>query len=256
MNEMNQVQVDEIDLFELLQTLWDGKWLISAFVAIAVLLGGFLFLQNQKYQSKVIYSIDTIPPFYEANKALTDFQRKFYSVSVFNEWKQNNSNTSIVFEDFSTNESVDGFLVSKSQSKQLATFGSEKHDGSFVLIESNQLAISDDFFKYATHINGLLKAEYIERAKDELNIIETRFKDFSTANDAIISQILTIDRYVVSAEKGSSVLSIRRPTMPKKVSPKSFFILAISIVLGGMVGVFFILVRNVIKKRKEHLAKA
>ena len=30
---------DEIDLFELFQTLWDGKRLISAFVAVAVLLG-------------------------------------------------------------------------------------------------------------------------------------------------------------------------------------------------------------------------
>lgn len=256
MNEMNQVQVDEIDLFELLQTLWDGKWLISAFVAIAVLLGGFLFLENQKYQSKVIYSIDTIPPFYEANKALTDLQRKFYSVSVFNEWKQNNSNTSIVFEDFSTNESVDGFVVSKSQSKQLATFGSDKHDGSFVLIESNQLAISDDFFKYVTHINGLLKAEYIERAKDELNIIETRFKKFSTASDVIISQILAIDRYIVSTEKGANVLSIQRPTMPEKASPKPSLILAVSAVLGGIIGVFFTLIRNAIAKRKKSFSKA
>ena len=29
MNKMNQVQDDEIDLFELFQTLWDGKWPIS-----------------------------------------------------------------------------------------------------------------------------------------------------------------------------------------------------------------------------------
>jgi len=33
-------------------------------------------------------------------------------------------------------------------------------------------------------------------------------------------------------------------------------ILALSIVLGGVVGVFFILVRNAITKRKEQLAKA
>ena len=39
MNEINQVQDDEIDLFELLQTLWDGKWLISAFVVLATLIG-------------------------------------------------------------------------------------------------------------------------------------------------------------------------------------------------------------------------
>jgi len=44
--------------------------------------------------------------------------------------------------------------------------------------------------------------------------------------------------------------------MPKKVSPKSSLILAMSVVLGGMVGVVFILVRYAIMKRKERLAKA
>ena len=91
MKQMKQMQDDEIDLFELFQTLWDGKWLISAFVAIAVLLGGgFLLSKDALYESKLSYSVDTIPPFYEANKASTDFQNKFYSVSVFEEWKKDN----------------------------------------------------------------------------------------------------------------------------------------------------------------------
>ena len=249
---MNQVQDDEINLFELFQTLWDGKWLISAFVAIAVLLGGaFLLSKDAVYESKLIYSVDTIPPFYKENKVSTDFQKKFYSVSVFEEWKKNNGDTSLVFDDFSETEVVDGFVLSKDEGAQLATIASEKKGGSFVLVKSNQFPLLDDFFKYATHINTVLKKEYIQRAKQELNIIETRFKDFSTANDSIILNILSIDRYIVSAEKGSSVFAIQRPTMPKKVSPKSFPILALSVVLGGMVGVFFILVRNVIAKRKE-----
>ena len=251
MNEMNQVQDDEIDLFELFKTLWDGKWLISAFVAIALLLGsGFLLLKDAVYESKLIYSLDTIPPFYRADKASTDFQNKFYSASVFEEWKQNN-NTSLVFEDFSATKVVDGFVLSKDENEQLAKVVSEKKGDSFVLVKSNQLPILDGFFKYATHINTVLKKEYIQRAKQELNIIETRFKDFSNSNDSIISNILSIDRYIVSAEKGSSVLAIQRPTMPKKVSPKSSLILAMSVVLGGMVGVFFILMRNAITKRKE-----
>ena len=113
MNEINQVQDDEIDLFEFFKTLWDGKWLISAFVAIAVLLGGsFVLLKDAVYESKLIYSVDTIPPFYEANKVSTDFQNKFYSVSVFEEWKKNNGDTSLVFDDFSATEVVDGFVLS------------------------------------------------------------------------------------------------------------------------------------------------
>jgi LPS O-antigen subunit length determinant protein (WzzB/FepE family) len=257
MNEINQVRDDEIDLFEILETLWDGKWLITAFVAIAVLFGGsFLLLKDTVYESKLIYSIDTLPPFYVANKASIDFQNKFYSVSVFEEWKQKNTNTTLVFEDFSATEAVDGFVLSKNEDEQLATLVSENKGGSFVLVKSNQLPILDDFFEYATHINSLLKDEYVVRSKEELTIIEARFKDLSTADSNIVNTILSIDRYIVSAEKGASVLAIQRPTMPKKVSPKSSLILTMSLVLGGMVGLFFILVRNAITKRKEQLAKA
>ena len=257
MSEVRPPYDDEIDLFEFFETLWDGKWLISAFVAIALLLGsGFLLLKDSVYESKLFYSIDSIPPFYKANKALTDFRNKFYSVSVFEEWKQNNSNASLVFEDFSATEVVDGFVLSKNEDEQLATLVSENKGGSFLLVKSNQLPILDDFFEYATHINGLLKDEYVVRAKEELNIIDARFKHLGSADSNIVDTVLSIDRYIVTAEKGAKVLAIQNPTMPKKVSPKVSLRLALSVVLGGMVGVFFILVRNAITKRKEQLAKA
>ncbi|MDC1055747.1 Wzz/FepE/Etk N-terminal domain-containing protein [bacterium] len=257
MNEMNPLQDDEIDLFELFQTLWDGKWLISAFVAIAVLLGGsFLLIKDAVYESKLIYSVNSIPPFYNAKKASTDFQNQFYSVSVFEEWKQNNINTSLVFEDFSMTEVVDGFVLSKDEDEQLATLTFEKKGVSFVLVKSNQLPIVDDFFNYAIHINRLLKDEYVVRAKEELRIIDARFKDLNSADSNIVDIVLSINRYIVTAEKGSKVFAIQRPSMPEKVSPKSSLTLALSVVLGGMVGVLFILIRNAIAKRKEKLAKA
>ncbi|WP_443643460.1 Wzz/FepE/Etk N-terminal domain-containing protein [Candidatus Levibacter sp. Uisw_134_01] len=257
MNEINQVQDDEIDIFELFQTLWDGKWLISAIVAIAVLLGGgFLLQKDAKYESKLIFSLNTIPPFYKNNKIKTDFRTKFYSVSVFEEWKQNNSNISIKFEDFSTNVVVDGFVLSKNEGQMLATLVSEKRGYSFVLVKSNQIPVLDDFFEYASHINGLLKNEYVVRAKEELKIIEERLKDLTTADNNILDILLPIDRYIISAEKGANVLAIQRPKAPEKVSPNSFFTLALSVVLGGMVGVFFILTRNTIRNRKKQLAEA
>jgi len=257
MSEVRPTYDGEIDLFEFFETLWGGKWLISAFVAISLLLGsGFLLLKDAVYESKLVYSVDTLPPFYGANKASTDFQNKFYSASVFEEWKKNNDHTSLVFEDFSSTEVVQGYVLSKSEDKLLATLASENKGGSFLLVKSNQLPILDDFFEYATHINVLLRDEYVVRAKEELTIIDARFKDLITADSNVVNTVLSIDRYIVSAEKGASVLAIQRPTKPKKVSSKSSLILAMSIVLGGMVGVFFILVRNAITKRKEQLAKA
>ena len=260
MNKINQVQDDEIDLFELIETLWDGKWLLSSFVAIALGLG-FLSLKDAEYESKLIISIDTIPPFYNSDKTSIDFQKKFYSVNVFKEWKQNNSNTTLMFEDFSATEVVDGFVLSKNEAEQLATLTFEKKGVSFVLVKSNQLSILNEFFEYATHINGLLKDEYVIRAKEELKIIDARFNDLgladsNSADSNIVNTVLSIDRYIVTAEKGAKVLAIQRPTTPKKVSPKSFEILIMYVGFGGMIGVFVIFIRNAIKKRKKRLAKA
>ena len=39
-NKIIQREDNEIDLFDLLQTFWDEKWLISAFIAIGALVGG------------------------------------------------------------------------------------------------------------------------------------------------------------------------------------------------------------------------
>jgi len=252
---MNQVKDDEIDLFEFFETLWDGKWLISAFVAIALLLGGgFLLRKDVVYESELIYSVDTIPPFYQADKVSTDFKNKFNSINVFEEWKQNN-NTSIVFKDFSDTQIVDGFLLSKNQSQQLATLEFVSNDFGMILVKSNQLPILNDFFKYAQHINKLLENEYIVRSNEEFKIIETRFKDLGIADSKIIDTLLSIDRYIITANKGAGVLRIQRPTMPKKISPRSNLILLISLVLGGIIGVFFILVRDALTKRKERLGK-
>ncbi|MGB0208095.1 MAG: Wzz/FepE/Etk N-terminal domain-containing protein [Candidatus Puniceispirillaceae bacterium] len=201
---MSPTNNDEIDLFELFQILWAGKWLISTFTAFFILLGvGYSFSINKAYESKLIYSAGTIPPYYDNDKTFNDFKKMFYSASIFEKWKQSNVNSSIVFEDFSATEVVDGFILSKNEINQLATLKSEKKRGSFVLVRSNQLDILNDFYNYALFISRLLKREYIVRAKDELKIIEARFNDLGAADSSVVDTMLSIDRYIFSAEKWS-----------------------------------------------------
>ena len=250
---MSQTYDDEIDLFELFQVLWDGKWLISAFVVLAFLLGGgFILSKDKVYESKVVYSVEAIPPFYSGGKASTDFQKKFYSIDVFKEWKKNKDNTSLVFEDFSKTEVIDGFILSKNEDEKLAIL----KDSASILVKSNQLPILNDFYNYAEYINLLLKDEYVSRANDELKIIETRFNDLKSAESSIVQTVLSIDRYIATAEQGENVLSIERPSVPKKVAPKSSLILALSFVLGSFIGAAYVLIMNAIKTRREQLAKA
>jgi len=268
MSKVRQTYDDEIDLFDLFKTLWDSKWLITAFSMIAVLVGsGLIYVKDSVYESKLIYSIDTIPPFYEEDKVFADFEYFFYSKSIFEEWKKGIGKTSLIFEDFSNTKVFDGVVVVKNEQERLATLGlemvgprSRQKGDTFILVKTNQLAILDAFFKYANHINRMLKEKSLVRANDEINILESHYKNLQGKNNnnvsSIVHTLLSIDRFVVSAEKGTNLLKIRHPTIPKKISPISSQILLISGVLGWMIGVFFVFIRNAIRKRKEQLAKA
>jgi len=258
MSEVQPKYNDEIDLFDLFKNLWDGKWFITTFAMIAVLVCSvYIFDKNENslYESKLIYSIDTIPPFYKKDKVLADFQNFFYSKSIFEEWKKSIGNTSLIFEDFSNTKVFDGIVVAKNESQQLAIFVSEKKGRTFMLVKTNQLDILDDFFKYADHINRILKDEYVVIANNKRKHIESLYKDFFSANNKIspvfFNNLLYIDQFIESAEKGTNLLTIRHPTMPIKTTPISSSMLPMSGVLGGMIGALFVFIRNAIRKRKE-----
>jgi LPS O-antigen subunit length determinant protein (WzzB/FepE family) len=258
---MKQKQDDEIDLFELFENLWAGKWLIIAIILTTVLFSSvFLYFKVPVYQSKLIYSVDTIPPFYDNVKAVTDFKNRFFSKRVFENWKKNNNKVSLVFDDISNREIIDGFVILKGKDGQLAQVTSKIKNGFFVsgqiLIKTNQLSILNNFFKYANYVNDVLKLEYVNLSKNQLKKIETRFMDLSSADSIIINSVLQIDSYIVSAENGARVIIVQHPTMPKKISPKSKLILGFSVVLGGIAGLFLIIILNVIKMRNKQLAKA
>lgn len=253
---MNEAQENNIDLFEFFQELWDGKWLISTFVLIGVLLSISLVLVIEKvkgpvFESKMAYSVEMLPPFYEEEKALSDFHKNFNSIDVFESWKKRDGNVSIAFEDFSGTAVVDGFVLSNSEDGRLAEV-----DRSIVLINSNQLPILDDFFKYANYINEQLKKEYVVRAHEELQIIDARLASFPGMNNNM-ETVLAIDRYIFLADKGASVLDIQRPTIPKLIETrfKSVPLLVLSIIFSGTFGVFFVRIRNAINRRKERLSE-
>ena len=114
MLEVRPSHDDEIDFFELFETLWLGKWLISAFVAISVLLsGGFLFITTPIYESKINFSVD-MKVWYHKDKSINnDFIRMFYSKIMFDAWKSENEKSELVYKDFSNTGHHQLFLLRK-----------------------------------------------------------------------------------------------------------------------------------------------
>jgi capsular polysaccharide biosynthesis protein len=255
MTEVRTPYDDEIDLFELFETLWRGKWLISALVAISVLLGGgFLFITTPIYESKLVFSVETTPPFYENAKAKSDFKAIFYSKSMFDVWKSENGKSKLVYDDFDITEVINGFTFVKEEGNLLANIVEEKSLSALV-VKTNKLSLLDEFFKYENFVNNKLTSDYVLRAKEELNFIETRFQNLQSSDISIVNNVLNIHRYIVSVERGSKVMTLNSPTFPKKISPKIKLTLAMSIVLGGMIGIVLVLVNNSIRKRKESASK-
>ena len=55
MNKKIRVVNDEIDLFELIQIIWDGKWKIVAAIVISVI-STFSYLLHYKYKNPTIFT--------------------------------------------------------------------------------------------------------------------------------------------------------------------------------------------------------
>jgi hypothetical protein len=254
MSKIRRIYDDEIDLFDLFKSFWDGKWIMSAFVFFAVLCGvGLNLTKKPVYKSTLTYSLITVPPFYGRHevKVLKDFAVMFHSQNMFKDWKKGKKSISIVFEDLALREVVNGIVMSKDEGARIATLANKKKGDNLVIVKSNKLKMLDELFNYANHINDKLKSKYILRTQDEINAIETRFAGFTTKNPIIVEQLLILDSYLVAVEKGANVFAIQRPTIPKKMSTGLSFILPISVLLGLMAGVFFIVVRNVSRKQKR-----
>ena len=223
MNEMNKVQDDEIDLFELFQTLWDGKWLISVFVALATLIGfGYSQVVQPKYDVSVpyttnIYSVSAQQICSRDMKCIESEAIKRLLSLLENSWAKKRKSSTLSF---------------------LTSFPLEENQYDALIQQAN---------------TALTNEVYIE-ASTELALIQTELTDALLGTERVATNMLNAKRIIQSIDGGQSVISFGSISVVKS-SPKVPLILALSFVLGGTVGVFFILVRNAIAKRKEQLAK-
>ena len=253
---MNQIQDDEINLFELFQTLWDGKWFISAFTLIAMLTGtGYIYSKKPQYESFIKYSFNNLPPFYDYNYVKIDFKKNFHSKTNFDNWKQINGKTSFVHEDISFTEVINGIVLTKRNYKLLATV-STKPGSEFILARTNNLSTVDDLFKYAQFINNLLKEKYVIRSNSEIKIMSSRIKEFAPTDSGIVAKVLSVDRFFESVKNKSNILRFDRPSKPQEVSIKSILIFSIFVLSGAILGVLYVLISKAIANRKERLLKA
>jgi len=222
MQEVPPPYDDELDLFELFETLWRGKWLISAFVAISVMSG---FVYSQLAQPKFEVSVS--------------FAAKLYSVSAQQICGQNV-----------------GCIVGET-SKQLM----ENLDSDWNLIKKSNLVLSTEaplnvktYNDVFDKLNQTITNQIYNEALDEVTLIKTALNDALMSTERVATNILNATRIIKAIDSEQKAISFGSVAI-KKTSPKVPLVLALSILLGGMIGVGFVLVKNTIRKRKESASK-
>ena len=226
MSEVRPPYDDEIDLFELFETLWEGKWLISAFVALATLTGfGYSQVAQPKYDVSVPYRVNVY---------------SVLSQQICESYTQNQK------DDCLANGTL-GYFIER-------LGGGWRSKGNTITFStptpSAVNAYADVLSNALTSTNEALRSEAIS----ELASIESVSNNNVLATERVATNMLNAKRVIQSIDNGQSAINFGSVSVVKS-SPKVPLILALSVVLGGMIGVFFILVRHAITKRKEQLAK-
>lgn len=224
MSEFRPTYDDAIDLFDLFQTLWNGKWIISAFVVLATLIGfGYAQVAQPKYYVSVKYTTN------------------IYSVSALQ---------------------LCGNGIACLESQTIKRFLSLLGDGWSKKNKSSTLAVSisspmekSDYDVQIEKASTALTNEVFGEATAALALIQTELTDTLLSTERVATNMLNAKRIIRSIDNGQSVITFGSVSIVKS-SPKVPMILVLSVLLGGMVGVLYTLIRNVIAKRKEQLAKA
>ena len=237
---------NEIDFFDLMMVLWKSKLVIIFFILIGSLTGLIIYISKKPtFTSNLYYKIENIPPFYKKEKAFSDFEKMFFSTNHFADWKRKNSKALLVYENFNTTFRYNDILISKSKGDVLINFRNKKtRYGQFIQIKSKNLKLLNDVYNYCSYINSILQSNYSQRAKDELKIIETRHKNNNHSQESVILKLLEVDRYIFGTNNGFKVFKFERPTFPTRTSYSLFTIILGTTMLSGIIGIFFILIRN------------
>ena len=220
MSEERPMYDDEIDLFELFETLWDGKWLISVFVVLATSVGfGY---SNAAKPANPVYIV-SIP--YTFNAYISGAQRTNLDTRLLavlgSGWKKHGN----------------AAQLSVSTTAPLSTSEYETQ------IERASVSLTKELAADTT-------AEIVE--------IETQMRDALLSTESVATRLLEGKSLLRDLDSGQDALSFGPVSVEESPSKKAKTpqILAFSAIFGGMLGVFVVFIRNAIKKRKEQLAKA
>ena len=213
-------QDDEIDLVELIVDIWKGKIIILLFV-VCSLAAGFAYVK-------------TAPQVYEVSSGLTVNLHSAEAFKLCNSEACLNQNTLNRFAGLLQKWSID---ARSSRVSRNVSFVPEDTSTYFTEFES---------------ANDQLTQGLLENAKDNLKMASELSSDLRSTNT--VADTVWNSKKIVSSIEDKNVKALSFSSFDiKKKSPKVTLIIVLSVLLGGMLGVFAVLLRKPFIELKSRL---
>jgi capsular polysaccharide biosynthesis protein len=215
---------DEIDLFELLEQLWRGKLTILGTMVLALTLGGGASVLNiippatgytvSTTFTHILYPIVAQQDCEGSRKCLDGFANQSLSLLIDDNWLLSGNKLSLVTE---------------------SPLSEEQYDAQLTAVTN---AATDKVF--------------IE-ARSELILINESLNPALLSTERVATSLLNATRVMATIESDSPAISfepvlISPPTQPKSKTPN---IMAMSLILGSILGSIIVLLRNALQSRRQ-----
>ena len=246
---------DQIDLFDMIETLWDGRKILATFIIVAIAICGcVMVLHKARYVTTAQFEINPKPPFLSYGDIEADVIRTFYNAKTFAKWKESNSGVSLSVDLIDQKQMIDGAAFGMKEESKIISI----NEGS-VKIKSNDVKMIFEVLDYFEFAGLKLSERYFVEAERERNRFEKLEKQLLSklnSNDALptIESIAEIDRYLDKVFAGKQTVLVSRPLPPQKIGISNSLMWILSFLFGGGSGVVFIFLRKAYQGRSTQLA--
>lgn len=249
---MSQLKQDEeIDFFELVESLWTGKWIIIALTCISMAIS-FSFTSYKKKQMPSPYFLVSAPYFINLFSPF-DHQICNRDTQCINN-RVSNKLKKMAQESWSNNE-----IIQKEWKTAGADLKASKPKCSMEFCLELITRLPQDrevYYEQLQKFNQTLTSELEQEIQNEILVISQLIKNFKN-QPALVSQPfaknnLELQRYLSVIEDGQMIVNFEQIDIRKVYFPnKHNHLLVVSFVLGGFLGCCLVLLRSAISRRQD-----
>ena len=222
--------------------------------AMGSLAVGFLivFVREDTYETRIKYHVQNPPPSSSEESVNQPFLDMFFSDAIFSQWKTASPNTKLEINDLTPTVALEGVEFAIPGNRGLIS--ADYHE---IKVRSNNVELIEETLDYFAFVNKKLTNQFSDEVKTKSSFFKRLYDEGfgAQATDLVdaTNYLFAIEKFTSRSKNGLLTLRASLPSKPEKIGVSKRIIISISLLLGVIGGIFFVLVR---KAYQEHTEKS